>query len=114
ASLPADAMQRTGRPGGGHLQERPNMSFAPLKGVTVVELTDNASAPYAGEILAHLGADVWKIERPEGDASRSWGPSIWRGCGASFHALNRGKSAVALDIKNPDDLAALKTLIAQR
>src|SRR5690606_15427768 len=83
----------------------------PLAGVTVVELGDSASAPFAGHILAGLGAEVWKIERASGDSSRSWGPSQWKGCGAAFHALNRGKRSISLDIKNPVQLATLHDLI---
>lgn len=83
----------------------------PLAGFTVVELGDSASAPFAGYILAGLGAEVWKVERPEGDSSRGWGPSQWKGSGAAFHALNRGKRSICLDIKNPVQLATLHDLI---
>jgi crotonobetainyl-CoA:carnitine CoA-transferase CaiB-like acyl-CoA transferase len=85
----------------------------PLSGHVVVELSDNASAPFGGQVLAALGAEVWKIERPgTGDAARSWGPSKWKGSGAAYHALNRGKRSICLDIKDPADLAELKQLIA--
>lgn len=83
----------------------------PLAGVVVVELSDNASLPFAGQILAALGAEVWKVERPAGDASRKWGPSQWKGSGAAFHALNRGKNSICLDIKQSDELATLHQLI---
>lgn len=87
-------------------------SELPLSGVVVVELGDSASAPFGGQILAGLGAEVWKVERPgTGDSSRSWGPSMWKASGASYHALNRGKQSICLDIKNPEDLAALHRLI---
>jgi formyl-CoA transferase len=86
----------------------------PLAGVVVVELGDSASAPFAGKILAELGAEVWKVERPAGDSSRGWGPSTWRGSGAAFHALNRGKRTIALDIKDTGQLARLHRLIAER
>lgn len=89
------------------------MPDLPLDGVVVVELGDSASAPFAGQVLAALGAAVWKVERPTGDSSRGWGPSVWRGQGAPFHALNRGKSSVCLDIKDADDLATLHRLIAE-
>lgn len=87
------------------------MRDLPLHGIVVVELGDSASAPFAGQVLAALGATVWKIERPTGDSSRGWGPSQWRGAGASWHALNRGKRSLCLDIKNPKDLATLHELI---
>ncbi len=83
----------------------------PLTGITVVELSDSASAPFAGHILAGLGAEVWKVERPAGDSSRSWGPIQWRGSGAAYHALNRGKRSICLDIKDPAQLATLHDLI---
>lgn len=83
----------------------------PLAGFTVVELGDSASAPFAGHILAGLGAEVWKVERPSGDSSRGWGPSQWKGTGAAFHALNRGKRSICLDIKDPVQLATLHDLV---
>ncbi len=88
------------------------MKDLPLNGVRVVELGDSASAPFAGQILAGLGAEVWKVERPvSGDSSRGWGPSTWRGSGAAYHALNRGKKSICLDIKKGEDIAVLKRLI---
>lgn len=83
----------------------------PLAGFTVVELGDSASAPFAGQVLAGLGAEVWKVERPGGDSSRGWGPSQWKGSGAAFHAINRGKRSICLDIKDPLQLATLHDLI---
>lgn len=86
----------------------------PLAGVTVVELGDSASAPFAGQVFAALGAQVWKVERPgSGDSSRGWGPSQWKGSGAAYHALNRGKKSICLDIKEPEQLANLKQLILE-
>lgn len=86
----------------------------PLSGVVVVELGDSASAPFSGKILAELGAEVWKVERPSGDSARGWGPSTWKGSGAAFHALNRGKRCISIDIKDRDQLKTLHTLIAER
>ncbi|MFA3878602.1 CaiB/BaiF CoA transferase family protein [Streptomyces sp. MMCC 100] len=86
----------------------------PLAGVVVVELSDSASAPFSGKILAELGAEVWKVERPSGDSARGWGPSTWKGSGAAFHALNRGKRCLSIDIKDRDQLAVLHRLIAER
>ena len=85
----------------------------PLSGVVVVELSDSASAPFSGKILASLGAEVWKIERPTGDSARGWGPSEWKGSGAAYHALNRGKRSVCIDIKDREQLATLHRLIAE-
>ncbi|MBB5406319.1 crotonobetainyl-CoA:carnitine CoA-transferase CaiB-like acyl-CoA transferase [Paraburkholderia sp. HC6.4b] len=83
----------------------------PLAGVVVVELSDNASLPFCGQVLAGLGAEVWKVERPQGDCSRGWGPGVWQGTGVAFHAVNRGKKSVRLDIKDPRQLAILKKLV---
>src|ERR1700760_256398 len=84
----------------------------PLSGVVVVELSDSASAPFCGKILAALGAEVWKVERPSGDSARGWGPSKWKGSGAAFHAINRGKRCISIDIKDQEQLATLHRLIA--
>jgi crotonobetainyl-CoA:carnitine CoA-transferase CaiB-like acyl-CoA transferase len=66
----------------------------PLTGVKVVELANNIAGPYAGYILAMLGAEVLKIERPEGgDDARAWGPPFWKDTSATFHALNVNKQA---------------------
>ncbi|MDQ0382477.1 CaiB/BaiF CoA transferase family protein [Amycolatopsis thermophila] len=86
----------------------------PLTGIVVVELSDSASAPFAGKILAELGAEVWKVERPTGDSARGWGPSQWKGDGAAFHALNRGRRYLSLDIKDREQLTTLHRLIAER
>lgn len=86
-------------------------SDLPLQGVVVVELSDNASLPFGGWILAGLGAEIWKVERPGGDASRGYGPSKWKGSGAGFHALHRGKRSICLDIKDPEQLLTLHQLI---
>ena len=65
------------------------MRELPLDGVVVVELGDSASAPFAGHILAMLGAEIWKVERPVGDSSRGWGPSKWRGSGVPANGRAR-------------------------
>lgn len=86
----------------------------PLSNVVVVELSDSASAPFSGKILASLGAEVWKVERATGDSARGWGPSMWKGSGAAYHALNRGKRNICIDIKDKEQLATLHRLIAER
>ena len=80
-----------------------------------MEVGDSASAPFAGQILAALGAEVWKVERPgTGDSSRAWGARSINGTAAAYHALNRGKKSVCMDIKDPQQLAALHTFITDR
>jgi crotonobetainyl-CoA:carnitine CoA-transferase CaiB-like acyl-CoA transferase len=86
----------------------------PLQGVTVVEIGQNLAGPYASEILAMLGAEVVKIERPEGDDARGWGPPFHAGIATSFHAVNRNKRSVVVDLKDKQALAWLKDFIATR
>jgi len=84
----------------------------PLKGIRVVEVAQNLAGPYCAEILAHLGADVIKVERPEGgDDTRGWGPPFLDGNGSSFHAVNLGKRSVAVNLKDPAAVARLLQLI---
>jgi crotonobetainyl-CoA:carnitine CoA-transferase CaiB-like acyl-CoA transferase len=85
----------------------------PLTGVKVVELGNNIAGPYAAFILAALGADVLKIERPEGDDARGWGPPFWRGTSATFQALNVNKRGMTLDLKEPAHVAELKVLLSE-
>src|SRR5258708_31455399 len=79
----------------------------PLTGVKVVEIGQNVAGPDAGEMLATLGADVIKIERPEGDDARGWGPPFWHGTAAIFHTVNRNKRGVTLDLKDARGVAWL-------
>lgn len=93
------------------------MENAPLAGIKAVELARILAGPWAGQVLADLGAEVIKVESPGGDDTRKWGPPfIEREDGskdaAYFHAANRGKSAVIADFSDADDLARVKSLIA--
>ena len=85
----------------------------PLEGVRVVEIGQNIAGPHASAILASLGADVLKVERPEGgDDARGWGPPFWHGMATTFHAMNRDKRAITLDLKDPAAIAWLKAYLA--
>jgi crotonobetainyl-CoA:carnitine CoA-transferase CaiB-like acyl-CoA transferase len=85
----------------------------PLTGVKVAEFAYNLAGPYAGFILAMLGAEVLKIERPEGgDDARAWGPPFWKGTSATFQALNVNKQGIALDLKDEAHVAWAKTYVA--
>ena len=95
------------------------MSPPPLSGIRVIELARILAGPWAGQLLADLGADVIKIENPKGgDDTRSWGPPFVKGKGeenlsaAYYHSANRGKRSVALDFSTPEDAETLKKLIA--
>lgn len=85
-----------------------------LRGITVVEISSSVAAPFAGRIFADLGATVLKVEAPEGgDAARKWGPPFWRGDATPFHAFNRGKRSVTVDLKNPDHIKGLSDFIVE-
>ncbi|MBC5762968.1 CaiB/BaiF CoA transferase family protein [Ramlibacter albus] len=83
----------------------------PLAGVRIVDLTGVVMGPFASQILADLGADVIKVESPEGDTVRYIGPSRSKGMGPMYLALNRNKRSAALDLRKPEALAALHRLI---
>jgi crotonobetainyl-CoA:carnitine CoA-transferase CaiB-like acyl-CoA transferase len=85
----------------------------PLTGIKVVEIGQSLAGPYAGEILATLGADVVKVERPEGDDARGWGPPFWQGTAAIFHTVNRNKRSVTLDLKDARCRTWLTQYLAQ-
>ncbi|HEX7788853.1 MAG TPA: CoA transferase, partial [Methylomirabilota bacterium] len=79
----------------------------PLQGIRVVEVAQNLAGPMAAEILAHMGADVIKVERPEGDDARKWGPPFWKGVSPGFLAVNANKRGISLDLKDPEAVAWL-------
>ena len=84
----------------------------PLSGVKVVEVGQNLAGPVASQIMADLGADVIKVEKPGGgDDSRAWGPPFVDGTSMTFHSVNRGKRSVVLDLGAPAGLAALRRLV---
>jgi len=86
----------------------------PLAGIRVVEIGQVLSGPFAGAILADLGAEVIKVEKPTGgDDARQMGPAFRRGDALNFHEFNRGKRSVALDLKTPDGVEALHALLAE-
>ncbi len=84
----------------------------PLSGIKVVEIGQNLAGPYAGEILATLGADVVKLERPGGDDARGWGPPFWQGAAAIFQTVNRNKRGITLDLKDAQSIGWLRRHLA--
>ncbi|MFH1556749.1 MAG: CoA transferase [Pseudomonadota bacterium] len=80
-----------------------------LEGVRVVEFCEIAAGPFCGMLLADMGADVIKVERPEGDGMRQW-PPISGGFSENFASVNRNKRSIALDLKDPKDLATARAL----
>jgi len=87
----------------------------PLSDITVIELGHSVAAPYAGEILADLGATVIKVEKREGgDDARHWAPPFWHGVSAIFQSLNRNKFSVTVDLRDANERASLVRLIDER
>lgn len=92
----------------------------PLAGLRVLELARILAGPWAGQLLADLGADVIKVERPgEGDDTRHWGPPFLHAAdgtdlsAAYYHACNRGKRSVAIDIATAEGQARIRSLAAR-
>ncbi|MCM2328837.1 MAG: CoA transferase [Lysobacter sp.] len=85
---------------------------APLAGLKVVEFCQVAAGPFCGMLLADFGAQVVKVEPPEGDAMRQW-PPVNGGYSENFASLNRGKQSVALDLKDPADRDFARALVLE-
>ncbi len=81
------------------------MTFLPLRGIRVVDVTTSLAGPYCTEVLAGLGADVVKIEPPRGgDEARTWGPPWWDGESTLFLTVNAGKRSVCVDLRRGHDV----------
>ena len=87
----------------------PSQSQLPLAGVRVIEFCQVLAGPFCGCLLADMGADVIKIEPPEGDLMRAWPPLI-DGYSQYFASVNRNKRSIALNLKDPADLAVARSL----
>ncbi|MDQ0561363.1 crotonobetainyl-CoA:carnitine CoA-transferase CaiB-like acyl-CoA transferase [Rhizobium mesoamericanum] len=91
----------------------------PLSGIRVIELARVLAGPWAGQMLADLGADVIKVENPDGgDDTRHWGPPFVEGAdgenlsAAYYHAANRGKRSITADLKRKEDQELVRRLVA--
>ncbi len=88
----------------------PAPASLPLAGLRVIEFCQVASGPFCGMLLADYGAEVIKIEPPDGDSMRQW-PPLSGGCSENFASVNRGKRSVVLDLKAPADLERARALV---
>jgi crotonobetainyl-CoA:carnitine CoA-transferase CaiB-like acyl-CoA transferase len=86
---------------------------APLQGIRVVDMTTVMMGPYATLQLAEMGADVIKVEAPDGDSMRSVGPMRSRGMGPLFLHANRGKRSIAVDLKRKDGREIITKLVIE-
>jgi crotonobetainyl-CoA:carnitine CoA-transferase CaiB-like acyl-CoA transferase len=89
----------------------PGQSFNFLSGIRVVDLTTSVAGPYATMLLSDFGAEVIKVERPEGDDARKWGPPFLDGQALWFTAMNRNKKSVVIDAQQAAGRSALLSLI---
>ena len=105
------------------LQKQLPMNDLPLKstpaldllaGVKVLDLTSSVAGPYAGQLLADMGATVVKVEKPgKGDDARAWGPPFLHGESLWFMSVNRGKHSITLDFSVPEGRDILRKLVAE-
>ena len=88
----------------------------PLEGLKVIEIARVLAGPWIGQTLADLGAEVVKVESPEGDDTRNWGPNyVTKGSDSSaayFYSTNRGKQGITIDFNDPEGLTYLKKIIS--
>jgi CoA:oxalate CoA-transferase len=89
------------------------MIDGPLSGITVLDLTRVLAGPFCTLTLADLGARVIKIEHPDGDMARQLGPMLGDGVSGYAISVNRGKEAIALDLKRAEDVAIFHRLLAR-
>jgi crotonobetainyl-CoA:carnitine CoA-transferase CaiB-like acyl-CoA transferase len=95
-----------GRPGTGSADG----PTGPLTGLLVADFSRILAGPYATMLMADLGAEVVKVESPGGDDTRTWQPPVRDGVATYYLGVNRNKRSVALDLKDPADLAAAREL----
>jgi formyl-CoA transferase/CoA:oxalate CoA-transferase len=86
---------------------------APLDGLTVLDFSHALAGPYCTMLMAAYGAKVIKVEGPEGDIGRTWGPPFNGADASYFVGLNSGKQSLAIDLKTPEGLEVCRKLAAQ-
>ncbi|QPP07458.1 CoA transferase [Streptomyces bathyalis] len=85
----------------------------PLEGLLVADFSRILAGPYASMLLADMGADVVKVEGPDGDDTRTWSPPLRDGVATYYLGMNRNKRSIALDFRDPDDRALAQELAAR-
>ncbi|MDX3072758.1 CaiB/BaiF CoA-transferase family protein [Streptomyces sp. NPDC088354] len=93
-----------------HLPPEPSPQAGPLAGVLVADFSRILAGPYASMLLADMGADVVKVESPQGDDTRTWTPPVRGDVSTYYLGVNRGKRSIALDLRDADDAAAAREL----
>ena len=88
----------------------PPSPTGPLAGLLVADFSRVLAGPYATMLLADLGAEVVKVEGPQGDDTRTWSPPLRDGVATSFLGINRNKRSIALDLNDDRDAALAREL----
>jgi crotonobetainyl-CoA:carnitine CoA-transferase CaiB-like acyl-CoA transferase len=91
----------------------PTAAPRPLDGLRVLDLSQNLAGPYCTQILADLGADVIKVEPPNGDPARAWGPPFDGDDSTLFLATNRGKRSIAIDLRTAEGADLVRRMAAR-
>ncbi|MGY1839555.1 MULTISPECIES: CaiB/BaiF CoA transferase family protein [unclassified Modestobacter] len=97
-------------PGSPGAAPRPTPQQGPLSGLLVADFSRILAGPYSTMLLADLGAEVVKVEGPNGDDTRTWQPPVRDGVSTYYLGVNRNKRSIALDLKDPDDVAVAREL----
>ncbi|HET6626584.1 MAG TPA: CaiB/BaiF CoA-transferase family protein [Nocardioidaceae bacterium] len=93
--------------------EQRDQDGGPLAGLLVADFSRILAGPYASMLLADLGAEVVKVESPQGDDTRTWMPPVRDEVSTYYLAVNRNKRSIVLDFKDPDDLGLAQELAAR-
>ena len=95
------------------MSDAPEPKHGPLDGLLVADLSRILAGPYATMLMGDLGAEVVKVEGPQGDDTRSWQPPVRDGVSTYFLGVNRNKRSIALDFKDAADLEVARKLVAR-